>query len=199
MSRIRLTTIAAFLVFCPFGFTQAASIVSFNVWYQFVFAGTGTPAQGCTPVNNGGFTCDLPPSPPTTAGAPPPPWTFDSTSPVAFTVTDVLTYGDAFKVFNGADLILTTPAVAIGGGGCGDNPAICVTNPKSSHGSVLLSPTQYSSIWINIAAYQPQDALGFGYFYASPLPVPEPPTAFLMALAVPLLAAARQPAKRKGA
>jgi hypothetical protein len=201
MSLNRLTIVTAFLVICPFAAPQAAQLVSFNVWYQFVFAGAGAAAEGCVASNNnGGLPCDLPnpPSSQPTAGAPAPPWTFDSNSPVEFIVTDVFTYGDAFEVFNGANLILTTPPVVIGGGGCGDDPVICLADPKSSHGSATLFPAQYSSIWINISAYQASNP-GYGYFYASPLPIPEPPTALLMAFAVPLLASARLSAKWKEA
>ncbi len=107
-------------------------------WIEFAVGQTGSFATGCQPADPAGPSCT-----PSSAGnsvfGDAPPWTFTAPPQGAtLTVTDAFMYGGTFEVFDFGVSIGTTPSVPVGGGTCGDNPDVCLTDPLSSHGVFTL-------------------------------------------------------------
>jgi len=128
-------------------------------WFEFAFTGVGVPATGCAPADPGGPFC-IPSSGGNSVFADAPPWTFTAPSAGAtLTVTDAFLTGDVFTVLDFGVPIGTTSAP--GADDCGDDPAICVTNPAVSSGVFNLGPGPHS-ITITPAA-SPFDG-GVAYF-----------------------------------
>jgi hypothetical protein len=139
-------------------------IVNNPSWYEFgFFAPAGTFAftgVGTVPSEAGNSQF-----------ADSPPWTFSSSLPVLFTVTDAFTGGDSFSVFDFDLLIGSTPAVPrfdilpeV------SNPDVAVVNPGFSHASFPLAAGAHS-ITISLAT-TPFTAGGAAYFRIDSVPEP---------------------------
>lgn len=111
-------------------------------WFEFGFSGAGVPATGCFPADPGGPGCS-PSSGGNSVFADAPPWTFTAGPAGAIlTVTDAFLLGDVFDVF---DFGLPIGGTSVpGGGDCGDDPAVCVTDPNASSGVFPLGPGAHS-------------------------------------------------------
>jgi len=139
-------------------------------WIAFCFAGNGAPATdtGCV---------DQPPG----VGNP-----IDITVPgggADLIVTDAFLHGAAFDVYEGGNLILSTPSVTVDnvstcgpGSGFESDPNCAYADPLYSHGSVLLSAGLHTiDIFARISGY------GGGEGFVQATSVPEPTTLALLA------------------
>jgi hypothetical protein len=139
-----------------------------GLWYEFLFFGVGSEAQGC-------FGACGPSSGGNSTDAMNPPWTFTTSTPVTLYVTDAFEAGDAFDVYNNSALVLSTPMVSTGYS-CGSDPVDCYGNPNMSWGSVIL-PAGSDSITIFVT----ESCCGSGATYFSPeATTPEPSTLVLL-------------------
>jgi hypothetical protein len=147
-------------------------------WYQFGFDPNHSPfAAGCLPADPSGVPCRTPDAGVNSIFLGPSPWTFSSSVPVQFTITDVFLSGDFFDLFDNGILVGSTPVVpgALQGGAiCALNPDVCLANPKLSHAIFILPPGAHA---ITIRVHESQ-ILGEGFFRATE--VPEPSTLLLL-------------------
>lgn len=111
-------------------------------------------------------------------------WTFDFSSPVKITVTDLNTDGDSFNVYDNSTLIFTTSTSVADGTNCFYNPATCVNDSYMSHGSYTVGAGVNVITMVDLA-----DASGSGYGafrldgnVVSNSVIPEPATLSLMGL-----------------
>jgi hypothetical protein len=132
-------------------------------------------AAGCAQATPGGVPCRPPDPGVTSVFLDAPPWTFTAGTPVQLVVTDSLLAGDYFDIFDFGVLVGSTPMVTVGGGNCGMNPDLCVTDPRISHASFLFGPGAHS-ITINV---HPAQIQGEGFFRLTT--TPEPATFLLFA------------------
>ena len=118
------------------------------VWQEFTYTLVGEPATGCFPADPGGPVCGT--SFLGTEFAPAPPWEFEAPGRGAvLTVTDAVSGGDVFEIFDFASSIGTTSVVAVGDN-CGSDPVACLANKSISSGffrmeagphSITIEPT----------------------------------------------------------
>jgi len=137
-SLIAALSIAFTIVAVP-TISSATAVVVGEPWGEFGFAGLGntTVCVFCTP-SGGGNSFFLGDSP----------WTFTGSG--FLIVQDAFLVGDQFEIFDfGASLGTTSTP---GGGGCGDNPVTCFSDPDSSHGIFALGAGDHSFAITVIAA-----------------------------------------------
>jgi hypothetical protein len=104
-------------------------------WNEFLFADPGSFATGCQ-----GGAC-VPSSGGNSVFADDPPWTFTAPAEGAtLTVTDVAWLGDQFEIFDFGTQLGATSTPQDLGGDCGDDPEVCITDPRVSQGLFSLSP-----------------------------------------------------------
>jgi hypothetical protein len=143
-----------------------AGIISRNIWYEFGFDPNHTPfVAGCQPADPGGVPCRPGVG---IVNLDAPPWTFTSSTVVAFTITDGFLAGDFFDVFDLGTLIGSTPVAPLSGHSCGLDPRVCVVDPQISHASLLLPAGPHS---ISMVAH-PAQILGEGFFEFTAVPEP---------------------------
>ncbi|HVP39401.1 MAG TPA: PEP-CTERM sorting domain-containing protein [Candidatus Saccharimonadales bacterium] len=115
---------------------------------------------------------------------------FQVTSPDVFTVklTDAFVVGDAFDLYDGASLVLSTPSVPKTGAIITGDPDVAYAGTDYSHGSVVLGAGSHNfSIVIRERALDVTGALipgGGGFIRADAGAVPEPGTVALLGLAL---------------
>jgi len=132
-------------------------------WFEFSFQDIeNDEIRGCQPADpQGYFGCAGSTGTPTTL-APAPAWTFDCPAHGCWlTVTDAFLYGDIFEVFDNASSIGTTSLVAPDPeNSCGNDPEVCLVDPKSSSEMFELGPGAHSITMMTNATVFP----GAGYF-----------------------------------
>jgi len=135
-------------------------------WQEFSFTTAGVDATacgGCTPSSGGNST--FPGNPP---------WTFTCPEQgCLLTVTDAFLNGDQFDVFDNAGNIGATSVVSATGSCAGDgsDPAICSTDPNSSHRVFILGAGPHSlTIRPNTSPFNG----GAAYFRIDPAPITVP-------------------------
>jgi hypothetical protein len=147
------------------GSPAVAGPISLDTWYEFGFDPNHTPfVAGCQPADSGGVPC-RPGIGSLNLDAPP--WTFASSTPVVFAITDGFLSGDFFDVFDLGSPIGSTPSVPVGAN-CGLDPRACVLDPSMSHASFLLPAGAHS---VTIFEHEAQ-ILGEGFFVVEPVPEP---------------------------
>ncbi len=157
---------AVFAVLLAIGSSASAGTIFPDIWYEFGFDPNHSPlAAGCQPTDAGGVPCRPGIG---TVNLDAPPWTFISSGPVTFTITDGLLAGDFFDVFDLGTLIGSTPAVPLTGHSCGLDPRLCVTDPEMSHASFLLPAGSHS---ITVFSH-PAQILGEGFVEVTAVPEP---------------------------
>lgn len=165
------------LFFAASAAADAGSISPGN-WYEFGFDPNHSPlVSGCQPNDAIGVPC-RPGIGVTNLDAAP--WTFTSSTPVAFSITDGYLAGDFFDVLDFGALIGSTPAVPLFGG-CGLDPRSCIADPGMSRATFLLPSGAHS---ITVVAH-PAQILGEGFFQFTA--VPEPSSFVLVAAGLYLL------------
>jgi hypothetical protein len=163
---------ALFLALVGSSSSGVAGTITSNIWYEFGFDPNHTPfVAGCLPADAAGVPCRPGVG---TVNLDSPAWTFTSSTPVAFLITDGLLAGDFFDVFDLGTPIGSTPAVPLSGPSCGLDPRVCITNVQISHASFVLPAGAHS---ITISAHAAQ-ILGEGFFEFTL--VPEPSSALLV-------------------
>jgi len=134
-------------------------------WFEFSFSTPNTMVNGCPHVDEPFFNCKASEGTPTNF-ATAPPWNFDC--PIKgclLTVTDAFLYGDSYEIYEHITgqpvLIGTTPLVVQGDEfGCGNDPEVCIDDPKISWGVFPLGPGPHSiSMMVD-----PMVMHGAGYF-----------------------------------
>jgi len=163
-----------------------------NTWYGFYWNAMGgtslgaiitnTPTTGAAYLSTDSATTVLGSSP--SGGTQVSSWTFDFSSPVLLTVTDLNTDGDSFKVYDNSTLILTTSTPLNNGTNCGNDPAVCVNDSYMSHGSVSVAAGSNVITIVNLTVndQSPSGSAAFELTGNVSSAVPEPTTLSLMGL-----------------
>jgi hypothetical protein len=178
VSASRMTALLCLLLVSGIPARGDAGAIAPDTFLQFSFNGA-VQAVGCDPADPAGAFCIGSSGTPTDI-LDAPPWTFTApASGSTLLVTDVLTIGDRFEVFDfGATLGLTS--APIGSDNCGDDPVVCLGDSNSSKRTYTLAPGAHSITVRSLTA-----ALGTGYLKVSA--VPEPAT--VLAIVIGMLAA----------
>ncbi len=164
--RCGLGSSALFLTLAAYSIPVLAGTISPNVWYEFGFDPNHAPfVAGCVPADPGGVLCRPGIG---TVNLDQPAWTFTSSTPVAFVITDGFLAGDYFDLFDLGTLIGSTPSVPLSGHSCGLDPTVCITDAQISNSSFVLPAGAHS---ITISAH-PAQILGEGFFEFAAVPEP---------------------------
>ena len=164
-----LTVLAVVVaVLCGAATYAGATPVSLDgIWHEFSFIDADIPAMGCYPNDPDALDCTGSSSGNSVFGYPAP-WQFTATSWGArLAVTDAFLYGDVFEVFDNGRSIGRTPLVAAGGG-CGDDPLVCVSDPLDSHRFFSLGAGDHSIAIVPVVVQGP----GAAYFALTEAPEP---------------------------
>jgi hypothetical protein len=123
------------------------------------------------------------------------PWTFSLSTSATLIVTDAFVPGDQFRLFdNGSVLGDTSLPVNDVFGSCDNNISACLADPEISKGEFVLAAGAHALS--GTVVQSPFDG-GVGYFEVST--IPEPATAALLGIVLPVLWIARRRDRRAGA
>jgi hypothetical protein len=164
---------AMFLVVMAVGPVHA-TIINFGVWYEFGFGQAGTFAfdgSGCIPSSGNN-----------SQPAPIPPWTYYTAAPTAslVTIVDAFNEGDVFKLYDSGSFVGSTTFVGNTGSDSGtSDPDVALGIDALSRGFFSLLPGDHS-----LAIQISRNALGFSggcaYFRVDAVPIPLPPSVYLL-------------------
>jgi hypothetical protein len=187
----RIARLGLLALFLGISIPASAGPIQFDVFLQFSFGESGSPAAGCDPADPAGGFC-IPSSGTLTDILDAAPWTFLApTDGATLLLIDAFLSGDQFEVLDfGTSLGLTSATLP--GADCGDDPLVCLADGRLSYGIFLLGAGSHS---ITIIPVLSPEFGGSAYIKVSegggPVTVAEPGPLLLLSAGLIAIAAFR--------